>query len=281
MDTVELTLPVPEDLHELLIAELEELGFEGYVQDDDGLRAYVPAARWDDVARDAVEGWLARHRLDGIAAEQVITPANWNATWEATIEPLAVGCFLVKPSWAAVPEAAAGLIVLEIDPKMSFGTGYHESTRLVLRLLPGAVQPGDQVLDAGTGTGILAIAAVKLGAAAAFAFDIDPWAEENAGENVARNGVAGRVTVREGGMEVAPAGPFDLIVANIQRNVLVEMMPDFAARSAPGTRLVLAGLLAADRDAVVAAAAARGFALAGEARENAWWAGLWRYEPPA
>lgn len=272
MKTVALTLPVDEDLHEYLIAELVDLDFEGFEQEERSLKAFIPASRWNDVAREHVEQWLAAHGVTAPLHEEVIEPRNWNRQWEETIQPIAVGRFLVKPTWADAPPGRDDLILLEIDPKMSFGTGYHESTRLVLRLLPEVVAPGDRVLDAGTGTGILAIAALKLGAASAVAFDIDEWAQQNAVENFFLNGVAARVAFREGSMEVVPETGFDLVVANIHLSVLLEMMPAFAEKVRPGGRLVLAGLLRQDRDAIVDAAAHADFTLTHEDVENAWWA---------
>ena len=270
--TIELTLHVPDDLHELLIAELLEMDFEGFVQEDDRLLAYLPAPRWNDVKRECIERWLLAHGTDAPLEERPIAPQNWNAQWEETIRPVAIGPFLVRPTWTSVPLQHAGQILLEIDPKMSFGTGYHESTRLALRFLPDLVRAGDRVLDAGTGTGILAIAALKLAAAAAVAFDIDPWAQENAVENFYLNGVAGQVDFREGGIEIVSETGFDLVLANINRNVLLDLLPAFAEKTRSGGRLVLAGLLRQDREPMLEAAAKHTFVPIHEATEGEWWA---------
>ena len=270
--TIELTLHLPDDLHELLIAELLELDFDGFVQEDDRLLAYLPAPRWNDVKREHIERWLLAHGTDAPLEERPVAPQNWNAQWEETIRPIAVGPFLVKPTWTSAPEEHADKMLLEIDPKMSFGTGYHESTRLALRFLPGLVRQGDRVLDAGTGTGILAIAALRLGAASAIAFDIDPWAQENAVENFLLNGVSKQVDFREGGIEVVPEEDFDLLLANINRNVLLDLLPAFAAKMRADGRLVLAGLLRQDREQMLAVADEHAFTLAHEATEGAWWA---------
>ena len=273
MTTLELTLPVPEPLHDLCVAALTAWGFDGFAEDGDVLRAYAPQNAWTDAARAGVGAWLVAHELGPIAAERSIPHANWNADYEATIRPVAVPPFLVRPSWAAFDaHAHAGLIDLVVEPKMSFGTGYHESTRLVLRLLPRLLRSGDAVLDAGCGTGILALAALKLGAARAVAFDIDEWADENAAENFARNGVADRAEVRIGGIETVPETGFDLVLANIHREVLLELLPDLAARLRPGGRLALAGLLTSDAATMRAAAGDAGFTRIDEATENAWWA---------
>jgi ribosomal protein L11 methyltransferase len=271
MKTLELVLRVPDRYHEFLIAELTDLDFESFEQDDDLLKAYAPAGRWSDVRREAVEHWLLAHDLPVAVEERIVNEENWNAQWEETIRPLAVGRFLIKPTWADVPPEHADKMLLEIDPKMSFGTGYHESTRLVLGFVPAVVHGGERVLDAGTGTGVLGIAALKLGAASAVGFDIDPWASVNATENALLNGVGDRFEAREGGLDVVPEGPFDLVFANINRNVLLDLLPRFAEKLTPEGRLVLAGLLKTDREVMTAAIDAAGLAIDGEATENEWW----------
>ncbi|MFN3597875.1 MAG: 50S ribosomal protein L11 methyltransferase [Rubricoccaceae bacterium] len=270
--TVALTLRPTDDLREWAIAELADLGFDAFEEGADGaLVAYAPAARWDDTAREHLAAWLDAHGLSP-AEEHLHPPENWNARWEATIQPRVAGSFLIAPTWADVPEEHAHLTLLRIDPKMAFGTGYHPSTRLVLRLLPPLVPPGGRVLDVGTGTGILAIAALRAGAAEALGVDIDPWAVVNGEENAHLNGVADRFVVREGSLEAADEGPFGLVLANIIRAVLLPMLPALAARLEPGGALVLAGLLQAERDEVCAALAAAGLTLHSEASEEEWWA---------
>jgi ribosomal protein L11 methyltransferase len=272
--TLALTIRVPDQHHEFLIAELADLDFNAFEEYEDRLIAYAPADRWNDVSRERIEGWLRIHDLPVEIDEEVAPDVNWNARWEASIEPIPVGRFLIKPSWHEVAPELADRVVLEVDPKMSFGTGYHPSTRLVLRFLPGIVRGGERVLDAGCGTGILAIAALKLGAESAIGFDIDPWASVNAGENAERNGLAERLDVREGSLEVVPESGFNLILANINRNALLAMLPELADRLVPGGPLVLAGLLREDREDVVEAAGHHGLELHDEATENEWWSGV-------
>ncbi|MDX1592316.1 MAG: 50S ribosomal protein L11 methyltransferase, partial [Balneolaceae bacterium] len=157
-----------------------------------------------------------------------------------------IGKFFVKPTWAdAAP--SGDQIFLEIDPKMAFGTGYHATTRLVLNQLGDHTVRGKEVLDAGTGSGILAIAAAKLGATRVLGFDIDPWSRDNAVENIYLNDVAGTVEFRFGGMEVVDDHEkFDLILANINRNVILELLPSFAEHARDGASILLTGLLHTD-----------------------------------
>ena len=272
MRTIELILPVEEDLHEFLIAELTDLDFESFVQEEARLKAYVPAPRWSDVHRDRVEQWLRARGLPAPLEERVVEPRNWNAEWERTVQPTVIGPFLVKPTWAEVPAGQEDKVVLEIDPKMSFGTGYHESTRLALRLLADAVRGGERVLDAGTGTGILAIAAVRLGAASALTCDISEWAALNAPENFLLNGVAEQVTFRAGSLEAVPEAGFDLIFANINRATLLELLPGFRKKMSAGGALLLSGLLETDRTALLEATAVQGLHPESEKTEGEWWA---------
>jgi ribosomal protein L11 methyltransferase len=176
---------------------------------------------------------------------------------------------VITPSWHPY-EAAPGEQVLTIDPKMSFGTGYHESTRLILRLLEQNIRRGDSVLDMGTGTGVLAIAAVKLGAAQATGVDVDEWSYDNACENARLNHVEDRITILHGDISATPAGPFTLILANIQRTVLLDMLPVLVRRLRAGGRLLLAGLLREDREIMMEHLRSEGMTLSGELSENEW-----------
>lgn len=274
--TIEVAIPAPSDLQEYLIAELLELDFESFLQEDDALTGYIPPPRWNDVARDTIEHWLRANGIYEPIREQIIEPRNWNEAWEETIQPVSAPPFLIKPTWAAIPEGEEKRIVLEIDPKMSFGTGYHETTRLMLRMLPETVREEDVVLDAGTGTGVLAIAALRIGAASALGFDVDEWAFDNANENALINGVSDRFEVRIGDLDVVDDFAPDVILANIHLSVLIEMMPKFRSRLPDGGRLLLSGVLRTDREAMLASIAQNGFELVDEAFEGDWWALLTR-----
>ena len=270
-DTLRLTLDVPADARDLLVADLSDLGFDAFEDSDAGLVAYAPAVRWDATTQEAV----ARH-LDaagGVGWEAAtVEDQDWNATWEASLRPVVAGPFVVAPSWTDVGPEHDGQTVLRIDPKMAFGTGYHESTRLVLRLLPDVVLPGARVLDVGTGTGVLSIAALALGAGSAVGVDIDPWSAVNGAENAVRNGVEDRFDVREGSLDVVPETGFDLVVANIIRSVLVPMLPDLTSKAAPSAPIIFAGLLLTERDPFLDAAGGVGLSLEHERSENEWWA---------
>ncbi len=255
MEWLKLTIRIPDDYQESFIAELLDLDFEGFEQFDDKIEAYIPVERFNDVNREHIEQLLTYFPFEGhIEMEQIIEQKNWNEAWEKTIEPQSIGAFFVRPTWSKA-EVPAGLIPLEIDPKMAFGTGYHATTRLILEMLPELDPSGKSVMDAGTGTGILAIASVKLGADHVLAFDIDEWSKINARENALLNRVAGRIDFLLGGFEVIPENSrYDLILANINRNVIIGMMGEFRKFLAPDGRLCFSGILNTDVDEIIAKA---------------------------
>ncbi|WP_412068276.1 50S ribosomal protein L11 methyltransferase [Rubrivirga sp. IMCC43871] len=271
-DTIRLSLAAPDDVREPLVAALADLGFDAFEDTPDDLVAYAPAPRWDGPTTEAVHGLADAYGLAaGAVVVETIADQDWNATWEASLEPVTAGPFVVAPTWTDVPDSDA--VVLRIDPKMAFGTGYHETTRICLRLLADAVTPDDTVLDVGTGTGVLAIAALRLGAASAVGVDVDPWSVTNGRENADRNGVGDRFEVREGSVEVVTEAGFDLVVCNVIRSIMEPMRADLLRLSAGGT-LVLSGLLATERDRVVAQLSEAGRKLRDEAAENEWWGGV-------
>ena len=241
--TVELLIAVDPSYQDRLVAELDRLGFEAYLQDDEEIRAYIPSSRWSATLNTQVRRLLSKIGLPPDARITVIPPQNWNQRWEDTIEPVAVGVFIVTPSWHRDQSRELGLIPLEIDPKMSFGTGYHATTRLILHMLPSVVRGGERVLDAGTGTGILAIAAARLGASFVVGVDIDPWSERNALENCDRNGVADVVRIRLCDVEAVEETAFDVILANIQLDVIVRSFASLRSRLVTGGRILVSGIL--------------------------------------
>jgi ribosomal protein L11 methyltransferase len=180
----------------------------------------------------------------------------WRDAWKAYFEPTRVGPKLVvKPSFKPYT-AAPGDVVLTLDPGGAFGTGTHETTRLLLEGLQRYVQPGMQVLDVGCGSGILAIACLLLGAGSAMGHDIDEEAVRVSGENAQANGVGERLTLFHGPLAAVPAGQFPLVLANIESRVLVPLADELCARVAPGGVLILGGVLAPERERVLAAYAA-------------------------
>ena len=163
-----------------------------------------------------------------------------------------------------------------IEPAMAFGTGEHETTRGVLHLMQQVVRPGDVVADIGAGSAVLSIAAAQLGAARVAAIEVDPDSIGNAEENVARNGVEGRVTVIEGDASIVLplVAPVQVILANILSSVILELAPVMRDALAPGGRGIVSGILVAERAMVVDALAHAGWTLENEYREGEWWSGV-------
>ncbi len=272
---IEITIPAEEELRQQLIALLGQLGVEGFWEDGELLKCYVPDQKWSPALQEEMRSVIgmivspSAHPLPPMHV-QALADRNWNADWEKTIQPIHVTPHIViTPSWH-VYAAAPGELVLTIDPKMSFGTGYHESTRLILGLVERAVRPGMSVIDIGTGTGVLAIAAIRLGARDAVACDIDEWSYDNAIENATMNGVSDRITVLQGDITVTPDRTYDLVIANIQRNVLISLLPAMRTKLAPGGTMLLAGLLNIDREAMTDALQEHGLRVTEECAENEW-----------
>lgn len=246
MNFIQLNFELPDDIHEQFIAELMDLDFHGFEQLDNKLIAYIEAPRYNDTVREFIEQMVSLIPEASFKELASIEEKNWNEVWEQTIQAQRIGPFLVKPTWSNEP-AMTSDILLEIDPKMAFGTGYHETTRLMLRQIPLIDFVDKKVLDAGTGTGILAIAAIKSGAAKAVGFDVDPWSDVNARENAIINQVDDEFDIRLGGAEVIKDSEyFDITLANINRNVILDLIPFFINRTLTGGTILLTGLL--DRD---------------------------------
>ena len=271
MKWIRFTIEVPASIHELLIAELMDLELESFEQFDNRLDAWIDASRWDDVKREELERLLNRYWPGAAWRREEVAEQNWNEEWEKSIRPVRVGSFLILPTWLeAAPEE--GVRQLRIDPKMSFGTGLHPTTRLMLRFVERLVTgETDSVIDAGTGTGVLSIASVILGAKQVFAFDIDPWSERNARENCEINRVQNRVGIQLGGIETIPAGmKASLILANINRNTLMALLSRLTEHLHPDGDLVLSGLLSEDREAILQRAGEIGWSMQDELGEGEW-----------
>lgn len=179
-----------------------------------------------------------------------VAEEDWAEAWKAYFKPEIIGRVVIRPSWIEYhPEPEQ--IVVDLDPGMAFGTGTHPSTRLTMQLLQETLRPGEDVLDLGTGSGILAIAAAKLKANKVLAVDIDSVAVEVAKENIRRNRMEQLVTVRQGDLlSAAPGEKFDLIVANIIAAVILEVIPDIPRALKPGGRFIAAGIIDSRADEI-------------------------------
>jgi ribosomal protein L11 methyltransferase len=268
---VEISISASESQRELLIPTMVELGCQGFEERERHLLCFMEKSAWESQKlRTDLLGLLRTISANAEISVREFQEENWNAAWEASIKPIEVGSRLViKPSWADYA-GAAGRLVLQIDPKMSFGTGYHETTRLTLRLLEEHLRPGDRMIDVGTGTGILAIAGVLLGAADAEAIDIDEWSIDNARENIDANGLTGRVTISDAPVASFSGGRFTLLAANLTLNTNLELLGEFQRILAPGGRALFSGLLKHDEEPMIDGLRSNNFKVLGQLYENEW-----------
>ena len=177
---------------------------------------------------------------------------DWNATWAASVQPIRIGRRIgIRPSWATMDMPQDG-VELIIDPKQAFGTGHHATTQLILEWLEGVTWvPGMRVLDVGTGSGILAMAALRLGATSALGIDVDTLALDCAREYAAVNNIQEDLTFSSCQMATLPAQPFDVILANLDCRTIIQVMGHFSRMRGSQTHLVLSGLLEEDEPEIV------------------------------
>ncbi|WP_181307804.1 50S ribosomal protein L11 methyltransferase [Rufibacter sp. XAAS-G3-1] len=244
MSFIEVTVTASPEYSEILIAELGELGFDTFQDTEEGFQGYIEEDRFSEGALQEV---LERYQFAGEFPYQTrsIAKQNWNEEWEKNFESLLIAEKVsVRADFHPKPEGIAYDIV--ITPKMSFGTGHHETTTLMIENQLTLDHSRKRVLDMGCGTGILAIMAEQLGAREVLAVDIEDWTVENARENAERNHCS-TLEVRLGDAAVLQGeASFDLILANINRNVLLEDMPVYSQLLQPGNPLVLSGFYTED-----------------------------------
>ncbi len=249
------------------LGALFELGSLGVQEVGDELVTHFP----DDVAASDVIGAIRRAAPDSTVATSQVDSVDWSEEWKKGVRAHDLGALAIVPSWLADGRDPARTIVIE--PEMAFGTGEHETTRGVVRLLPAVIRAGDRVADLGAGSAVLAIAAAKLGAGHVAAIEIDHDSIANALENVSRNGVAGRVTVIEGDASVLLplVAPVRVVLANILSSVLLELLSTIRSALTADGEAILSGILLDERDAMLAALARDGWRVVAEDIEGAWW----------
>jgi ribosomal protein L11 methyltransferase len=248
------------------------------------VRAYLASDKELPERRRRIEEglwFLSRIRPLPLAQFRDVEDADWAERWKERYRPIHVGRSLViVPAWLPAPEGPLRPIFL--DPGMAFGTGAHPSTRLSLAALEDHLRPGGSVADLGCGSGVLSIAAARLGAGRVLALDIDPEAVRAARENAARNGLGGAVEIHQGSLEtLLEHPPFDLLLANILAPVLVDLLGQGLAEAlAPAGVAVLAGILEAQVEGLVRAAGGQGLVLVETRGEDDWRALVLKAAPP-
>lgn len=252
---------------------IEALGPElGYRVREDApvaIRAYVPSSELGAVLTDRLREEMAAFPDVELLARPVYQQ-DWAVSWREFFGRVRVGRVAIVPSWIE-HKARPHEVVVRLDPGRAFGTGHHETTRLCLAALQDVVRPGTAVLDLGTGSGILSIAAAGLGASRVIARDIDPAAVEVARQNIIENDVADRVTVEPGSLErEAPPAGIDVVVANINTQAHLGLADAYAATVPAGGRLAISGILSADAAIVTDAVEQRGFTREAARYERDW-----------
>ena len=267
MDYLEFKIACQEEYREILIAELAEIGFDSFLETEDGIDAYAPEADFD---REAFDQLIETYRESaGLSLTEGKMPkVNWNEEWEKNYDPIEVDNLVYVR--ASFHEPVTGFrYEIVINPKMSFGTGHHATTFQMLRHQGQLDHQGKRVLDVGSGTGILAIMAHLLGAREVEAFDIDDWCVDNGNENFDLNGLSTRMglgTIRQ----VNPQGPFDIVLANINKNVLLDEMVIYSGLLVSKGYLLLSGFYTQDIEDLVDAAQLLGLTLIKSSDKDNW-----------
>ena len=286
--------PYSTDACDVLAALAGEVGFETFMETESGLTGYVQQALFDE---SALKVALEDFPFESVSISYEIQEAedrDWNEQWEQEgFEPIEIRGKkddergIIIYDGRHLPETISEKdITIEIDAKLAFGTGTHETTRMVCATLNSILGPGPDIknynsgpdpsikkmLDCGTGTGILAICALKLGAQKAVGYDIDEWSEDNARHNAVINGVDERFTSLLGDVNILKKveGTFDLVTANINRNILLADMPTMHQKMAPGARLILSGFYTADIPLLSEKAESLGLTLIEQKEDNDW-----------
>lgn len=264
------TRPCSETVSDVLAAVLGEAGFESFVTTDNGLTAYIQQALCDEaVIKEAIAEFPIPD-TDITYSYVEAEDKDWNEEWEKNFfQPIIIGdrCVIHSTFHHDVPQVEYDIV---INPQMAFGTGHHETTSLIIGELLETTLNGKSVLDMGCGTSILAILARLRGAAPCLAIDIDEWCVRNSIENIALNGLTD-IEVKEGDASILQGkGPFDVVIANINRNILVNDMKHYIACMQPGSELYMSGFYIDDVPVIRAEAERNGLTFVHQKEKNRW-----------
>lgn len=269
MNYVEVTLEVnPKEIGaEVLVAAMSEQGFESFVDTQNGFSAYISEQTYSDsLFKELISDYSGLFNIS--YSINTIPHQNWNKVWEESFEPIDIDgeCYIRAPFHAAQNQYRYQII---IEPKMSFGTGHHETTRLMIKKMMEIELKNKSLLDMGCGTGVLAILASKMGANTISAVDIEDWSIENTRENMQRNEVA-NIDAKKGDVNVILEKTFFNILANINKNVLMADIPNYAAMLESGGNLILSGFFDTNIEELKQKAESNNLTFVNSLSENNW-----------
>ncbi|TAK34480.1 MAG: 50S ribosomal protein L11 methyltransferase [Saprospiraceae bacterium] len=266
MDYYKFSILCPPDKMEILIALFSSQPFEMFEEKEEGFDAFLPVVALDRKVEIYVESLRQQH--DFSMVKTLIPGQNWNRLWESNFEPVVVGDFCgIRADFHPPLQQVAHEIV--INPKMAFGTGHHETTFIVIQHMQRIAFTAKNVLDFGCGTGILSILASKLGADEVDAVDIEEQSFLNTQENAKINGVS-NIHAIHGTLNDVPQRQYDVILANINRHVILDSLPTLSGRLLAGGILVASGILLTDEQMVVEAQKKAGFRTLEILKKNNW-----------
>ncbi|MFC5270542.1 50S ribosomal protein L11 methyltransferase [Adhaeribacter terreus] len=274
MDFIEVAVQAPQDFADILTAELSEIGYDTFMDTDSGFNAYITEDIFSETdLQEVVAKYAAMAEISYQTSK--IEKQNWNEEWEKNFEPLIIGNEVsVRASFHPQPENVQYDIV--INPKMTFGTGHHETTTLMIENQLTVDHKGKRVLDMGTGTGILAIMACKLGASEVVGVEVEDWSVENARENAELNNCP-NILVHFGDVKVVENdAPYDVVLANINRNVLLADLAAYTKLLKSGGPLVLSGFYIEDLPALKEEATRCGLVFETNREKNNWVSAIFR-----
>ena len=262
--------PYGRDAADILAALASEAGLESFIDTEDGMKGYVPTARFD---RALLDNLLKEFPMEGTAitySTEKMEDKNWNEEWERHgFEPVCIARRILvhNPEHSGTPTAEYDIV---INPRQAFGSGTHQTTGMILERLLDMNLRGKTVLDAGCGTGILGIFCTMKGAKSVWAYDIDRWSVDNTKENMRLNGVKG-MEVAEGDASVLQGkDAFDIVLANINRNILLADMPSFVSVMHQGSLLVISGFYVEDIPMLVERAESLGLRRINHTEKDQW-----------
>ena len=254
--TIQVSIEVADEaVKDMMIAELADLGFDGFEETETGLFSYIDSAKFDAEVTSGLADLVSRYGAS--YTSNAIDKQNWNALWESNFEPVLVDDFVGVRANFHEPFNGQVEHDIIITPKMSFGTGHHGTTYSVMQLMRGIDFKGQSVFDFGTGTGLLAILAHKLGASYVLGVDNDDWCIENASENIVVNNTQNIEIQKVNDANLNKK--FTIIIANINKNIILDNLAFLADATVPGGVVLLSGLLVEDEPEIEAACAALGW----------------------